>query len=196
LTVKADAQTVTLLDGPREIVSYPRCYARGQVIGEEKFQGELFQQMPALQRSAEQQRLVALLGDVAPPYLQGLTQTDRSLQRQIRELLLLVRDYGLDAVRKAVQRALSAKAFGADYIANLLRQDLAPRSIQPPLRLKDSALLQLIPDPLSLLEYDALLLTSRKDCDDPTPTENGTTEPHHAQSADRTNAERSGEEEP
>lgn len=195
LTVKADAQTVTLLDGPREIVSYPRCYARGQVIGAEKFQGELFQHMPAVQRSAEQQRLVALLGDVAQPYLQGLAQTDRSLQRQIRELLLLVRDYGPEGVHQAVQRALAAKAFGADYIANLLRQDLARRSTQPPLRLKDPTLLQLIPDPISLLEYDALLLASGKDSDDTPPTENGTTEPDHAEPADRTHAERGGEEE-
>jgi hypothetical protein len=195
LTIKADAQTVTLYDGPRQIVSYPRCYARGEVIGEEKFQRELFQQMPAVERSAEQRRLVALLGDAAEAYLQGLAQTDRSLPRQIRELLLLVRDYGPENVAQAVERALAAKAFGADYIANLLRQDLAPRAAQPPLELKDSTLLQLIPDPLSLLAYDALLLESRKDSDDSAPTQTGTTEPDHAQPADRTHAGRSGEEE-
>lgn len=195
LTVKADAHTVTFYDGPREIVSYPRCYARGLVIGEQKFQGELFQQMPAVERSAEQQRLLAWLGNVGEAYLRGLAQTDRSLQRQIRELLLLVRDYGADNVRNAIQRAQAAKAFGADYIANLLRQDLAPRSTQPPLRLKDSALLKLVPEPLSLLEYDALLLPLGKDSDDFTATQTGTTEPDHTQPSDRHDSGRCGEKE-
>ena len=195
LSVKADAQNVTIYDGGREVVSYPRSYERGRVIGEQKFQGELFAQLPAVERSAEQQRLIAWLGDVAEPYLKALAQTDRSLQRQIRELLMLVRDYGPENVRKAIVRAQSAKAFGADYIANLLRQELTPRAQQPPLRLKDPALLTLIPDPLSLLEYDARLLRAAKDPNDCATTETGKTEPDHTQPADRGDAGRSGEEE-
>ena len=50
-----------------------------------------------------------------------------------------------------------AKAFGSDYIANLLRQSLAPRIAQPPMPLKQLSLLDLVPDPLTLAEYDSLL---------------------------------------
>lgn len=195
LTLKADSHSVTLYDQQHEVVSYPRCYERGQTIGAERFQRALFEHLPAVERSAEQQRLIALLGDVGEPYLRGLAGTDRSLQRQIRELLLLVRDYGPEFVRKAVARALQAKAFGADYVANLLRQQLSPRLTQPPLQLKDSALLNLVPDPLSLLDYDALLLESRKDSHDPAPTETPTVESDHSQPADRHDTGRGGEEE-
>ena len=60
LTVKADSSSVTIYDQQQEIVSYARCWQRGQTFGAERFQKELFAQMAAAQRSAAQQRLVAL----------------------------------------------------------------------------------------------------------------------------------------
>jgi hypothetical protein len=62
-----------------------------------------------------------------------------------------------------LEKAYAAQAFGADYIANLLRQQQTPRDIQPPLRLKHPELNALATDPLSLAEYDALLLRPRKE---------------------------------
>ena len=60
-------------------------------------------------------------------------------------------------------QAHAARAFGADYIANILRQQLIPREVQPPLRLRDPALNELATDPLSLAEYDGFILRSRKE---------------------------------
>jgi predicted component of type VI protein secretion system len=85
------------------------------------------------------------------------------LTRQIRELLNLIRDYGPNAVAAAMAKAHAAGAFGSDYIANILRQQQSRRDVQPPLELKDPALNQLATDPLSLAEYDALILRSRKE---------------------------------
>jgi hypothetical protein len=125
--------------------------------------------MAAAQRSAAQQRLVLLLGPVAEPYLRQLADTDRSLTRQVRELFELIRDYGPEAVAGAVQKAYAARAFGADYIANILRQQNTRREVQPPVRLRQSELNDLATDPLSLAGYDAFILQSRKDpCDLPT----------------------------
>jgi transposase len=164
LTVKANSSSVTIYEQSNEIVSYARSWERGRVFGAELFQKELFAQMAAAQRSAAQQRLVQLLGPAAEYYLRKLAETDRSLARQIRELLELVRDYGPERVAAALQRAYAAQAFGADYIANILRQQQqGPRDLQPPLRLKQSILNELATDPLSLAEYDALLLPSGKD---------------------------------
>jgi hypothetical protein len=91
-----------------------------------------------------------------------LADTDRSLTRQVRELLGLIREYGPEAVAEALAKAHAAGAFGADYIANILRQQRVPREVQPPLRLKDPALNELATDPLSLAEYDTFLLPPRK----------------------------------
>ena len=179
LTVKADSTSVTIYDQSKEIVCYARCWERGRSFGAERFQKELFAQMAAAQRTAAQQRLVQLLGPTAEYYLRKLAETDRSLTRQVRELLELVRDYGPESVSAALEKAYAAQAFGADYIANILRQQNLRRDIQPPLRLKHPELNALATDPLSLVEYDTFLLHPRKDDHELSPSQ---TEP--AQSDD------------
>jgi hypothetical protein len=142
----------------------------GKTFGAEHFQKELFAQMAAAERSAAQQRLVALLGPATEEYLRRLAETDRSLARHFRELFALIREYGPEAVAGALAKAHAARAFGADYIANILRQQQMRRDTQPPLRLRDSALNKLATDPLSLAEHDAFILRSRKESYDlPTP---------------------------
>jgi len=87
-----------------------------------------------------------------------IADTDRALSRQLTELLELIRQYGPEPVADAIEKASTARAFGADYIANILRQQQSPRQMQPPLRLRDPRLNDLVTDPLSLLEYDAFIL--------------------------------------
>jgi hypothetical protein len=84
------------------------------VLGAERFEKELRAQMAAAERSASQQRLIALLGPAAHEYLERLADTDRSLSRQVRELFVLVREYGPEAVAAAIAKAHAARAFGAD----------------------------------------------------------------------------------
>jgi transposase len=162
LTVKADASAVTIYD-QHEIVSYPRSWQRGQTFGAECFEKEFHAQMAAAERSATQQRLIALLGPASYEYLERLADTDRSLSRQVRELFALIREYGPEAVASALAKAHAARAFGADYVANILRQQQQRRDVQPPLRLRDPALNDLATDPVSLAQYDAFILRSRKE---------------------------------
>ena len=181
LILKADSSSVTIYDRVREIVSYPRCWRRGQTFGADRFESELSEDRPTARRSQAQQRLLDFLDglcapDIAEAYLRGLADTDRSLARQITELLELVRQYGPDAVAVAIARAHAARAFGADYIANILRQQQYPRRTQPPLQLRDPLLNQLVTDPLSLLEYDAFILPSGKESHDPSHRETGAAE--------------------
>jgi hypothetical protein len=66
-------------------------------------------------------------------------------------------------VLAAIGKAQAVGAFGADYIANILMQEQSARDIQPQLRLKDPRLNELATDPLSLLDYDALILIQRSE---------------------------------
>jgi transposase len=163
LIVRADSQSVAIYDHETEIARYVRCWRRGQILGADRYQKELLEQRPAAERSAAQRRLVLLLGDTGESYLRKLAETDRSLSRQIKELLILVRQYGPEAVMAAISKAQSLGALGADYIANILMQEQSAREMQPILRLKDPRLNELTTDPLSLLEYDALILKSRSE---------------------------------
>jgi Mu transposase, C-terminal domain len=183
LTVKADAEWVTLYHQDHEVVRYPRSWRRGQTFGAERFEKELLAQRAAAQRSRAQQRLIALLAgacatETVEAYLRGLADSGRALSRQITELLDLFRYYRPEAIAAALQKAHAARAFGADYVANLLRQQQSPRNPQPPLQLRDPELNQLATDPLSLLDYDALILRSRKESHDSPGTETSATEPH------------------
>ena len=109
-------------------------------------------------------------------YLRDIADTDRALSRQLTELLELIRQYGPEPVAEAIEKAAAARAFGADYIANILRQQQSPRQTQPPLRLRDPLLNDLATDPLSLLEYDAFILDPGKDSDDSSRRETEPTE--------------------
>jgi transposase len=182
LMLKADSSSVTVYDRVTEIVSYPRSWRRGQTFGAERFEAELAELRPAVKRSRAQDRLCAFLDGLCSPavveaYLRDLADSDRALSRQISELLELIRQYGPEAVAGAIEKASAARAFGADYIANILRQQQSPRREQPPLRLRDPLLNELVTDPLSLLEYDAFILESEKECDDTPGTETPRTEP-------------------
>ncbi len=163
LTVKADAGSVVIFEEHQEIVRYARCWRRGQTCGAERFEQELLRQRPAAQLSRAQQRLIAQLGARAETYLRELARGDRALPRQIAELGELVRLYGPPAVAAAMDKAQAASAFGADYIANILRQQQSPRDVQPPVRLRDPQLNELATDQLSLLDYDALILDPDKE---------------------------------
>ena len=200
LVVKADASSVTLYHGPQEVVRYPRCWRRGQTLGAERFEKELLAHRAAAQRSQAQCRLIALLAGDCPQetveaYLRGLADSHRALSRQITELLQLIRQYGPPAVAGALQKALAARAFGADYVANLLRQQLSPRDPQPPLQLRDPELNQLVTDPLSLLDYDAFILEARKEPHDSPGAETRTTETIDHEPAPGTHPEGGGRQE-
>jgi hypothetical protein len=55
----------------------------------------------------------------------------------------------------AIKKALIHNAIGADYIENILYQEMTPKRQHPPVRLKKEALNHIrLPEP-SLVEYDA-----------------------------------------
>jgi transposase len=184
LTLKADSSSVTIYNRVQEIVSYPRSWRRGQTLGADRFEAELAESRPAAKRSQAQQRLFAVLDGLCSQamleaYLRDISDTDRALSRQLADLLELVRQYGPQLVADAIEKASAARAFGADYIANILRQQQTPRQTHPPLRLRDPRLNGLATDPLSLLEYDAFILEAGKESDDSTRTETESTDSGH-----------------
>lgn len=181
LTVKADSSTVAIYDRVNEVVRYPRSWRRGQTCGADRFEKELAEDRPAVRRSQAQQRLFDFLDGLCSrvlveAYLRDMADSDRSLARQIAELLELIRQYGPEAVADAIEKASAARAFGAEYVANIVRQQQAPRRPQPPLKLRDPHLNELVTDPVSLLAYDAFILESGKEDHDLSRTETTTVE--------------------
>lgn len=181
LTVKADSSSVAIYNRSEEVVTYARSYRRGQTFGADRFERVLAEERPAARRSQAQQRLLDSLDGlcsraVVEAYLRDMADTDRSLGRQLSELLELMRQYGPEALAAAIEKASDARAFGADYVANILRQQQTPRRPQPPLLLRDPHLNAMVTDPISLLEYDTFILEAGKESDDTSRTETPATE--------------------
>jgi transposase len=122
LIIKADSSSVTIYDRVEEVVSYPRSWRRGQTFGADRFEKILAEERPAARRSQAQRRLLDSLDGLCSPalveaYLRDMAGSDRSLGRQISELLELIRQYGPEDVACAIEKAAAARASGADYVA-------------------------------------------------------------------------------
>ena len=78
-------------------------------------------------------------------------------------------------VADAIEKAAAARAFGADYVANILRQQQSPApAAATASRCAIRCCNELVTDPLSLLAYDAFILESEKEPDDLPRTETAT----------------------
>ena len=182
LTVKADSSSVTIYDRVarnRQLCAFlaPRPDLRRRTIRSRT--GRTAARRPTVAAPSSGCSLFSM-ASVRSGCWKPISATwptrDRSLSRQIAELLELIRQYGPEAVAGAIEKAAAARAFGADYVANILRQQQSPAATQPPLRLRDPRLNELATDPLSLLAYDAFILESGKESDDTPRTETAATE--------------------
>jgi hypothetical protein len=108
-------------------------------------------------------------------YLRDMADTDRSLGRQISELLELIRQYGPECGRRHRESRR-----GSRFRRRLRRQHPAPAAIAHAGRNRRfaarSALERTRHRPVSLLEYDAFILESGKESDDSPRTETPATE--------------------
>jgi hypothetical protein len=84
---------------------------------------------------------------VLEAYLRDMADTDRALSRQLTEIFGTGSPVWTEPVADAIAKASAARAFGADYVANILRQQQSPRQTQPPLRLRDPRLNELTTAP-------------------------------------------------
>jgi hypothetical protein len=108
-----------------------------------------------------QDKLIAAfssLGQEARDYLEALAEARQPIKKNVSRLLCLKDEYGAPCVIQAIKKALEHKAYGADYIRNILLQKMRPKNYHPPVKLKNQSLTLIrLPEP-SLAEYDAYIL--------------------------------------
>ena len=61
-----------------------------------------------------------------------------------------------------IKRATIHNAYGAHYIENILYQEMTPKTLHPPVKLKQEKFNRIRLDESSLAEYDALVIKRRK----------------------------------
>jgi len=160
-TLKADQTTVTIFYQQKKIAAHHRCWQRKQRI-ETPYHRE---QVKKLQRRLWLDKDITAFSSLGPEaleYLQAFVNAKLPIKKNVSKLLSLKDEYGAASVVYAIKKALVHNAIGADYIENILYQEMTPRKNHPPVRLKNEALNKIrLPEP-SLVEYDAHVLKKRK----------------------------------
>ena len=162
ITLKADQHTVWIFHQEKKVCAHTRCWERKKRI-------ELpshVEQAKKLKRKQWESREIALfagLGEEFRNYLEHLPAGNGSLKRQIVKLLSLKDQYGVQSLSWAILKALHHKAYGSDYIENILNQEMIPDTNHPPVVLKNEALNRLRLNEPTLNDYDALTLKRRRE---------------------------------
>ena len=161
LTVKADTATVTIYNGSKKVVAHQRCWQRHCRI-ENKAHKEQVQKMKKRLWQDRQIAAFASLGADARLYLQGLIEAKIPIKKNISKILDLKDEYGSAAIISAIQKTLTYNAYGADYIENILYQQMTPKKHHAPVKLKKDDLNRITLTEPSLEDYDAHVLKRRK----------------------------------
>ncbi len=157
MTVKADTTNVFLYLKDKRTAIHPRCWARKQRIETPSHR----QQVKKLRKRLWHDRQVAAfmsIGAVAVDYLNGLLNAGQPVKKQVKRLLVLKDRYGTEAVIYAITKSMACKAWGADYVENIVHQQMVPKNDQPPVKLKNEQLNRIRLNQPSLADYDSHIL--------------------------------------
>jgi len=162
LILKADDHTVTLYHLQKQVAAHCRSWERKQRIELPSHR----EQVKKLQNKLWRERDVALLSSLCPEavdYLAAIAGARQPVKKTATILLNLKGEYGDEALICAIRKAMLHKAYGAEYIRNILHQESTPKKQHPPVRLKNEELNAIRLAEPSLAEYDAYILKGRND---------------------------------
>ena len=157
LTLKADKTTVTIYHHQKAIATHNRSWRRNQRVEIPSHQ----EQVKKMRKKLWQDKQIAAfssLGQEARGYLEALAEARQPIKKNVSRLLCLKDEYGTLSLIHAIKKALAHKAYGADYIENILYQEMTPKNHHQPVKLKDQALNRIRLTEPSLAEYDAYIL--------------------------------------
>ena len=161
VTVKADSMTVSVYLNQKTIAVHQRCWERKKRIELPEHRD----QVKKLQQKLWQDKQISAffsLGQPAVAYLQGLLQTKQPIRKTVAKLLALKDQYGSASVLYAISKASSYKAYGAEYIENILYQEMTPINHHPPVELKNQDLNSIRLNEPCLADYDAYIIKRRR----------------------------------
>jgi hypothetical protein len=161
VTIKADAFTVSIYLNQKKITAHQRCWQRKKRI-------ELpahMQQVKKIQKKLWHDKQIAAflsLGQTAVDYFKAIVEAKQPIKKSVLKLLSLKDEYGSTSLLYAIQKATTFNAYGADYIENILYQEMTPKHQHQPVKLKNDALNRIRLTQPSLADYDADVLKRRK----------------------------------
>jgi len=164
ITLKADHHKVWLFYKEKAIAVHSRSWAKKQRI-ELPVHREQVRKLRKKLCQDQEIRVFLSLGQPAADYLEKLADAGQPIKKNIARLLKLFDEYGQSSLLYGLQTALNKKLYGADYVENILYQEMTPATCHQPVKLKQQDLNEIRLSAPCLEEYDALALKRRKDND-------------------------------
>jgi transposase len=156
LTLRADAETVTLWYGTHRVARHARDWGRDHDLVIPAHADGLLAQKPGAQ-GPWQVQAVEQLGPAARQYLTLIRAGTRSLRAELEHLLLLTTLYGPALVEAALGACLAQAIVGSDHVERWLQLQHAGPLAPPPLTLGDPRL-TVPPVRPNLARFDTLLV--------------------------------------
>lgn len=161
VTLKADNHTVRIYYKNKSVAVHQRCWGKKQRIELPAHK----EQVKKLRKKLYHDRQIMLflsVGQIAADYLDKLADAGQPIRKTVTRLLSLQDEYGDTSLIYALRKGLSLKLYGADYIQNILYQEMTPVTRHRPVKLKKQDLNNIRLTTPSLAEYDAIALKRRK----------------------------------
>ncbi len=161
LTLKADHKLLTIYHKQRIVAVHDRNWERRKRIELPQHK----EMVKKLQKKLWHDRDIAAfasLGEIARNYLNVLSKANQPIKKNIARLLRLRDRYGTPSLLAVIEKVLHYKAYGAEYIENILYQEMTPKNSHPPVKLKQDALNKIRLEEPCLADYDNLVLQRRK----------------------------------
>ena len=164
VVLKADNSRIFVYFKDRLITCHARCWDKKQRIELDIHK----EQVKKIRKKLLKDRQVIVflsLGETALHYLEHLTASGLLIRKNISQLLSLQDEYGDTSLLYGLKKAMEKKLYGADYIRNILYQEMTPISNHLPVRLKQEDLNDIRLTTPALADYDSIAVKRRNDND-------------------------------
>jgi len=161
VVAKACHRMVQIFFKNKNITTHERCWDKKEYIELPAHR----EQVKKLRKRLFRDRQVAVflsIGQTAVDYLEKISDAKQPIKKTVSRLLSLKDEYGENSLLYAMGKALERKLYGADYVENILYQEMTPHVSHQPVKLKKQALNEIRLECPSLAEYDAIALKRRK----------------------------------
>jgi transposase len=172
VTVLASLTRVQILDGATLLAEHPRVFDKGKQVENPAH----IQALVATKRAAREHRALDRLGAAVPAsvtFIEQAVSSDATLKSIVRQLELLLDDYGAGELEHALTEAMQHRTCHPNAVRQVLQRRREQRELPPPLTLtlpdNDKARNIRVRTP-SLADYDQLNQSPECDSEDDDPT--------------------------
>jgi len=168
VTVKADFNQVTIYLDLKVVATHQRCWKKKERVELPRHK-ELVKKIQKKLWLDQDIAVFASLGSLARDYLNALSHANQPIKKNVDKMLRLKDQYGTSSLLTGIEKALRFKAYGADYVENILYQEMTPKNIHRPVQVKKDHLNNIKLTEPNLADYDALILKRKNEKNDKQP---------------------------